>query len=373
MQPGQKNNITDVKGIKVGHAHNKELMSGATVILTDSPSVCAVDCRGGAPGTRETDALKPENLIDKVHAIVLSGGSAMGLDAASGVTSSLMNKGIGFHVAKDITVPIVPAAILFDLQNGGKKSISEDHTYFNFGKKALSDADYECPIGNVGAGMGAIAGKLKGGTGSASLIQKSSSSSKKGFTVAALSAVNSFGSVTLPDSPYFWAWPFEKNLEFGGRGTPKKIESRDKDIENLDLNEFDLDYDFESPFEGTKKSLQIKNFQKKVLPKSNFPTNTTLCVIATDASLSQPQSKRIAIMAQDGIARAIRPVHTPFDGDTIFVLSTGEIPLSNNPQIDIATLGMMASDCLSRAIARGVFEAESLGELISYRDFFKNN
>ena len=364
MKPGPKNNITDVKGVKVGHAHNKKIMSGATVVTSDNSLVAAVDCRGGAPGTRETDSLKPANLVEEIHAIVLSGGSAMGLDAASGVASSLKDQGIGFQVGKDISVPIIPAAILFDLQNGGEKSFIQKYTYFEFGQKALSNADYNCPIGNVGAGTGAIAGSLKGGIGTSSLIQKSVKEDGNEFTVGALAAVNSFGSVTLPGSLDFWAWPFERDAEFGGRGFPKNNNSEDQKI-----NELELDFDFESPFFEIDPYQKKKTFRKKKPPKINIPTNTTLCVVATDATLTKSQAQRIAIMAQDGIARAIRPVHTPFDGDTVFVLSTGEIPLSSTPSIDISRLGMMASDCISRAIARGVFAAESIGELKCYKDY----
>ncbi len=367
MQPGPKNNITDVKGIKVGHAHDKELMSGVTVILPDNAAVAAVDCRGGAPGTRETDVLNPANLVDEIHAIVLSGGSAMGLDTAGGVASSLKDQGVGFRVGEDISVPIIPAAILFDLQNGGKKSSIQEHTYFEFGQKAVLNADYNCSMGNVGAGTGAISGSLKGGVGTSSLLQKSVTSANNGFTVGALAAVNSFGSVTLPGSLDFWAWPFERNAEFGGRGIPKNTLTKSNNSENQKINEFELDFDFESPF------FEINHSQKKFSEKINVPTNTTLCVVATDAALTKSQAHRIAIMAQDGFARALRPVHTPFDGDTVFVLSTGAIPLSNTPPIDIARLGMMASDCVSRAIARGVFEAKSIGNIKSYSDYLDNN
>jgi len=371
MQPGPKNNITDVTGIKIGHAQDKILMSGATVILPDKATVAAVDCRGGGPGTRETDALNPANLVDKVHAIVLSGGSVMGLDAASGVVASLKKQGRGFHVAKNVSVPIVPAAILFDLLNGGEKSFVQENTYYKFGQMAFDNASYECPIGNIGAGTGAKAGELKGGIGTASLIQKSASSSKKGYVVGALAAVNSFGSVTLPDVLDFYAWPFERNGEFGGRGIPKKTFANTKKSKHLNTNEFELDFDFERPFEKIKKTSKNKKSSNQTVTKNNFPTNTTLCVVATDAILTKTQAQRIAIMAQDGFARAIRPVHTPFDGDIVFVLSTGRIPLSKTPTIDIARLGMMSSDCVSRAIARGVFAAESLGTMKSYKDFFQ--
>ena len=362
MQPGPKNSITYVSGIKVGHAQDMKLMSGTTVVLPDAAAVAAVDCRGGGPGTRETDALHPVNLVEEVHAVVLSGGSAMGLDAAGGVTAWLKTQGRGFLVAKDVSVPIVPSAILFDLLNGGEKSAMDEHTYFEFGKKAAVNAGYGCPLGNVGAGTGATAGKLKGGIGSASLQQNSDISVEKGFTVGALAAVNPFGSVTLPGLPDFWAWPFERNEEYGGRGAPKVFSAKGEKHEINKFNELVLDFDFESPFKDAKPSSGNDTFVNSV------STNTTLCIVATDATLTKAQAQRVAIMAQDGFARAIRPVHTPFDGDTVFVLATGEIPLSKMPPIDIARLGMMAAECVARAIARGVFAAESLGVWPSYRN-----
>lgn len=367
MKPGSKNSITDVAGIKVGHAQDKKLMSGTTVILPEQPAVAAIDCRGGAPGTRETEVLNPANLVDEIHAIVLSGGSAMGLDAASGVVSSLNELGRGFPVAKDVSVPIVPAAILFDLLNGGEKSSMTEHTYFEFGKKAVFNASFEFQLGTVGAGTGAKAGTLKGGVGTSSLVQKSTNSI--GFTVGALAVTNSFGSVTLPKLQDFWAWPFEQNDEFGGRGTPK-IPTNSKNNLQQKMNELVLDYDFESPFKEPEKFERDNNNSfNNNNSKIKIPTNTTLCVVATDASLTKAQAKRVAIMAQDGLARAIRPVHTPFDGDTVFVLSTGQIQLSKTLPIDIARLGLMASDCVSRAIARGIYAADSLGNMQSYRDW----
>ena len=362
MQPGPKNSITDVSGIKVGHAQDMKLMSGTTVVLPDSPAVAAVDCRGGGPGTRETDALQPANLVEEVHAVVLSGGSAIGLDAAGGVAAWLKTQGRGFPVAPDVSVPIVPAAILFDLLNGGEKSLMDEHTYFEFGKKAAAEASYECPLGNVGAGTGAKAGKLKGGIGTASLQQNPENSAENGFTVGALAAVNPFGSVTLPGLPDFWAWPFERNSEYGGRGAPKIYSATSEKSKKNKIHELTLDFDFESTFKNTEESSGNEAFTNKI------STNTTLCVVATDATLTKAQAQRVAIMAQDGFARAIRPVHTPFDGDTVFVLATGKIPLSKIPPIDIARLGMMAADCVARAIARGVYAAETLGTWTSYRN-----
>jgi len=368
MQPGPKNSITDVSGIKVGHAQDMKLMSGTTVVLPDAAAVAAVDCRGGGPGTRETDALHPANLVEEVHAVVLSGGSAMGLDAAGGVAAWLKTQGRGFLVAKDVSVPIVPAAILFDLLNGGEKSAMDEHTYFEFGKKAAVNAGYECPLGNVGAGTGAKAGKLKGGIGTASLQQNQDNSVEKGFTVGALAAVSPFGSVTLPGLPDFWAWPFERNAEYGGRGAPKVLSAKGGKSEINKINELALDFDLESPFKDTEHSPGNGDKSGNDAFANSVSTNTTLCVVATDAVLTKAQAQRVAIMAQDGFARAIRPVHTPFDGDTVFVLATGKIPLSKMPPIDIARLGMMAADCVARAIARGVYAAESLGVWPGYRN-----
>ena len=371
MKPGPKNCITDVSGIKVGHAQDMKLMSGTTVILPDTAAVAAVDCRGGAPGTRETDVLHSANLVEEVHAIVLSGGSAMGLDAASGASAWLKKKGRGFSVADGVSVPIVPAAILFDLLNGGDKSQIDEHTYFEFGKEAAAKASSECALGNIGAGTGAKAGTHKGGLGTASLINKISGNSKdNGYTVGVLGAVNSFGSVTMPNRADFWAWPFERGNEFGGRGVPDFLEDSLHDKDLLKINELPLDFDFESPFRQAVISSSL-DAPDDVTPDGSISLNTTLCVVATDAVLTKAQAQRVAIMAQDGFARAIRPVHTPFDGDVVFVLSTGEIRLSSQPSIDIARLGMMAADCTARAIARGVYAADSLGKWHGYHDKFK--
>ncbi|MGA1600002.1 MAG: P1 family peptidase [bacterium] len=331
MTPGPRNSITDVSGIRVGNAHSEELLSGVTVILPEAPAVAAVDCRGGGPGTRETDALRSESLVEVVHAIVLSGGSALGLEAAGGMAHWLRERGVGFPVGPEQVVPIVPSAILFDLNNGGDKSRIEEGTYSRLAQRAAETAEVEFDLGNSGAGMGAKAGTLKGGLGTASLIHNE-------YTVGAVAAANPFGSVTLPGRPEFWAWPFERQDELGGLPSPDVSVS------------LDLDFDFDSPFREA--------------------ANTTLCVVATNARLTRPQAQRLAIMAQDGLARAIRPVHTPFDGDTVFVLSTGTQPLGVVPPIDLARLGMMAADCVARAIARGVYEAQSAGIWKSYRDTF---
>jgi len=328
MRPGPRNLITDVAGIRVGNSEDHDIRSGVTVILPDDPVTAAVDVRGGAPGTRETNALDPTCLVDAIHAIVLSGGSAFGLDAASAATDWLRQRGRGFRVGEAV-IPIVPAAILFDLTNGGDKDWGDSQPYRRLAGQALDGAGEEFSLGNFGAGLGATAGPIKGGLGSASVIDDD------GLCVGAVVAVNPVGSVTLPGSPVFWAWPFEQNGEFGGlgcAGAPEQI---------------DMDYSFKIP----------------------AGSNTTLAVVATDMTLSKVQAGRVAIMAHDGFARAIRPVHTPLDGDTVFVISTGKRPLGD-PVADVARVGMLAADVVARAIARGVYEADSIGDIKSYRSLY---
>ncbi len=326
---GPLNAITDVPGLKVGNAGDFDLRSGVTVILPDRPAVAAVDARGGGTGTRETVLLDPSATVERVDAIVLSGGSAFGLDAASGVTGWLAGQGRGFRI-KEAIVPIVPAAILFDLHNGGDKNWGGMAPYLQLGKDAVAAASTDFALGNAGAGIGAKAGDLKGGLGSASALIET------GVTVGALAAVNPVGSVVMPGTAHFWAWPFERNGEFGRLAPP------------LDPLIWDQSYSF---------------------PTGAAGQNTTLVTVATDAILTKAQAQRLAVMAQDGLARAIRPVHTPLDGDVVFALSTGRIPLKD-PNSELATIGMLAADTVARAIARGVYEAESLGEISSYRERF---
>ena len=328
MRPGPRNLITDVAGIRIGNSEDYDIRSGVTVILPDEPVTAAVDVRGGGPGTRETDALDPRCLVDVIHAIVLSGGSAFGLEAASATTDWLSKKGRGFKLG-DAVIPLVPSAILFDMLNGGNKDWGDSQPYRRLAVQALDAASETFDLGNFGAGLGATAGPIKGGLGSASVIDDD------GLTVGAVVAVNPFGSVTMPESPVFWAWPFEQNTEFGGQGcqgAPDVI---------------DMNYSFDIP-QGT---------------------NTTLAVVATDLTLSKAQAGRVAIMAHDGFARAIRPVHTPLDGDTVFVISTGKRPLVD-PVADVARAGMLAADAVARAIARGVYEADSIGDIKSYRSLY---
>ncbi|WP_114284922.1 P1 family peptidase [Candidatus Halocynthiibacter alkanivorans] len=318
MRPGTKNLITDVAGLRVGNARDAALKSGTTVLTADRPFVASVDVMGGAPGTRETDLLAPDKSVAMVDALVLSGGSAFGLDAASGVTDALRDVGRGFPVG-GIQVPLVPAAILFDLVNGGDKSWTQN-PYNALGRAAFDAASDEFELGTAGAGTGATSATLKGGLGSASLVLPS------GITVGALVAVNPFGAVTTPGERHFWAAQFELQGEFGGLGP-------------------DVTPDIAS------RRLPVKS------DMFNARGNTTIAIIATDAKLSKAQCKRIAAAAQDGIGRAIVPAHTPMDGDLVFALATGVHELSDC-SMDVMEIGHAAALCLSRAIARGVYAAE---------------
>jgi L-aminopeptidase/D-esterase-like protein len=322
--PGPRNLITDVAGLRVGQAQDDAARSGVTVILADGRAVCAVDVRGGAPGTRETDALGPENLVDEADAVVLAGGSVYGLAAADGVTAVLGASGQGYRLsaAEGVPVsPIVPAAILYDLGNGGAKAWGENPPYRDLGMAAAREAGAQFALGTAGAGYGAMAGRLKGGLGSASVV------GEDGFTVGAIVAVNSFGSVVAPGGRSFWSAPYEIGGEFGGLGSAGLVATPD-------------DW-------GLAKG------------PTTGRINTTIACVATDATLTPGEAKRVAIMAQDGLARAIRPAHAPFDGDVVFAFATGKRPLGERRMGDVARLGALAADCLARAIARGVYEATS--------------
>ena len=315
---GPLNLITDVVGLQVGNAHDSRLRSGITTVLYDQPAVAAVDVRGGGPGSRETDLLAPENTVQTIDALVLSGGSAFGLDAAGGVQARLREQGRGFAV-RSARVPIVPAATLFDLLNGGDKQWGVFSPYRDFGVTAVDAAGRDFALGSVGAGFGATTADLRGGLGSASAV------SPGGYTVGALVAVNAVGQATIGDSPHFWAAPYEIGSEYGGLGWPV-------------------------PFPSTALALCAKG-----LPAGG---NTTIGVVATDATLTKPQARRLAVAAQDGLARAIRPVHTPLDGDTVFAAATGARELVD-PIWTLASLGALAADVLARAVARGVYMAAS--------------
>jgi len=324
-----RNLITDVPGLTVGHAGDGKLGSGTTVLVFDRPAVASVDVRGGGPGTRETALLDPAQTVEGIDAIVLSGGSAFGLDAASGAQAWLREQGRGFAV-REARVPIVPAAILFDLLSGGDKNWGRYPLYRELGYAAAERAGLDVALGSVGAGLGCTTVNLKAGLGSAS------AQTRDGVTVGAIVAVNAAGSVTVGDGPHFWAAPFEQNGEFGGRGSPAAIAASD---------------------------LAFRS-------KGVAGENTTLAIVATDAILSKAQCRRLAVMAQTGLARAIYPVHTPLDGDLVFAAATGHRALPD-PVFALSELGMLAANVLARAVARGVYEATALpfpGSLPSWRD-----
>ena len=317
MRPGARNLITDVAGLKVGNASDPRLKSGATVLVSDKPFTAAVHVMGGAPGTRETELLSPERLVQEVDALVLSGGSAFGLDAGSGVADGLRAAGRGFRLGPAI-VPIVPGAILFDLVNGGDKDWDEN-PYRGLGRAALDAATEAFELGTEGAGAGATVAGLKGGLGSASVVLDS------GITVGALVAVNAVGSPVVGDGPHFWAAPFEVDAEFGGLGpAPTGIGA--------------------------------------LLPPTKLSARagaaTTIAIVATDARLNQAQATRMAITAHDGMARALVPCHTPYDGDLVFAAATGATPLPEG-EMEPLVLGYAAATCLARAIARGVHAARA--------------
>ena len=334
IRPGPRNLITDVPGISVGNAEDRRAVSGVTVVLPEQRAVAGVAALGGAPGTRETDALDPSCLVEAVDAVVIAGGSVYGLDAAGGVASWLGAHGRGYRIGSAVA-PIVPAAILFDLANGGDKQWGEEPPYRRLGREAAEAAAADFALGNAGAGLGARAGRLKGGLGSASFVLEGA---EGGFAVGALAAVNCLGSVLIPGSRTFWAWPLEQDDEFGGpHPQPAALAGEG------------LDHALDRP----------------------LGASTTLAVIATDLALDKAQAERIAIMAHDGLARAVRPAHTPLDGDCVFVLATGARELLPDPVAGLARLGMLAADCLARAVARGVYEAETLGAMPGYRTLEK--
>jgi len=326
-----RNLITDIGGIRVGHAGDAKLGSGVTAIVFDHAVVASVDVRGGGPGTRETALLEPALTVEGIDAIVLSGGSAFGLDAASGVQAFMREQGRGFRI-RDAVVPIVPGAIMFDLLNGSDKNWGQYPPYRELAYAAAKSAATDFALGSSGGGLGATTANLKGGVGSASAMVGD------GITVGAIVIVNAVGTTVIGDGPHFWAAPFEVNKEFGGRGWPAKISSAD---------------------------LAIR-------AKGGPAENTTIALIATDAKLTKAQCNRLAVMAQVGLARAIYPVHTPLDGDVVFGVATGAKPLAD-PFYGLAELGMVAANTMSRAIARGIYEAKALpfpNALPSWHDRF---
>jgi L-aminopeptidase/D-esterase-like protein len=333
VRPGPRNLITDVDGILVGNAEDARAVTGATVVLPEHAAVAAVDVRGGGPGTRETDLLDPAATVDSVHGIALSGGSAFGLATADGVMAWLAARGRGFDVGGSI-VPLVPGAILFDLNNSGDKNWGELPPYRALGLKACEHASRDFALGNAGAGLGARTGNIKGGLGSVSALDDA------GLQVGAVVAANARGYATMESQKQFWAWPFEQNGEFGNLPPPQ-----------------------------TRVPLEV-SVDRGGAASGTLRGHTTIGVVATNAKLTKTEARRVAIMAQDGLARAIRPIHTSFDGDAIFVLATGRLELQGNRPLSLSRLGSIAADCVARACARGVYEAESAGGMMCWREYF---
>lgn len=313
MRPGPRNLITDIAGLRVGNATDPRLKSGVTLLTADAPFAAAVHVMGGAPGSRETDLLAPDKLVQAVDALVLSGGSAFGLAACDGVMAGLHAAGRGFAVGA-ARVPIVPGAIVFDLLNGGDKAWTEN-PYPALGRAALDAASVDFALGSAGAGTGAMTGRLKGGLGSASAMLDS------GFTVGALVVVNALGRATVGDGPQFWAAPWEIGAEFGGHGLPRTFPASDEPQ-----------------------------------PAKLLGEATTIAIVATDAAMDKPALQRLATAAHDGLARALVPSHTPFDGDLVFAASTGARPLTD-PAVQAFGLGHAAATVLARATARAVHAA----------------
>jgi L-aminopeptidase/D-esterase-like protein len=334
-----RNLLTDVAGVAVGHATDVALGSGVTAIVFDRPATAAVCVLGGAPGGRDTGLLAPEMTVEAVDAIVLSGGSTFGLDAAGGVQAALREMGRGYAV-RDARIPIVPQAIIFDLLNGGNKDWGRFSPYRELGYAAARAAGgdsapaADLALGSVGGGTGATTATVKGGLGSAS------ARTDAGHTVGAIAIVNAVGSPLIGSGPWFWAAPYERDAEFGGLGWPARIDTtlRLKGGPGIDAT----------------------------------ATSTTIGLVATDATLTKAQAHRLAIMAHDGLARAVLPAHAPMDGDTIFAAATGYRPLGEAIP-DLTALGFAATMVMARAIARGVFAATALpvpGGQPAWRDRF---
>jgi L-aminopeptidase/D-esterase-like protein len=329
-----KNLLTDIAGVRVGHADDAALGSGVTAVVFDAPAVASMDVRGGGPGIREGSLLDPVATVEQINAIALSGGSAFVLEAGGGVQAWLAEHGRGFRLREAI-IPIVPGAICFDLLNGGNKNWGRFAPYRDLGYVAAAAASTTFALGSVGAGLGANVANLKGGLGSAS------AATSGGVRVAALAVVNAVGSVTVGDGPWFWAAPFEIDGEFGGRGLPPS-------------------------FTADMLAMRLKGG-----PAATPVENTTLAVVVTDAILTKAQARRLAMIAQTGFARAIYPVHAPLDGDVVFAAATGEKPI--DPLFGLTELGMVAANVTARAIARGVYAANPLpfpGTLPAWKDRF---
>jgi L-aminopeptidase/D-esterase-like protein len=325
-----RNAITDVPRVKVGHDTDRRGVTGCTVVLCQGGAVGGVDVRGSAPGTRETDLLRPVNLVQQAHAVLLTGGSAYGLDAAGGVMRWLEERGIGFDVGVGV-VPIVPAAVLFDLAIGDPARPDAEAGY----RACQAATDGPVAEGCVGAGTGATVGKIlglsyatKSGLGTASV------KIGKGIVVGAIVAVNAFGDVINPETGQIVAGA--RNPVVGG-------------------------------FADTARRMQ-GGLGQTVLGLAN----TTLAVVATSAYLTKEGANKVAQMAHDGLARSIRPVHTMFDGDTVFALSTGEPP-QRGKGVDPSVVGTAAAHVLARAVVRAARQAESLGGVPAARDLSPNS
>jgi L-aminopeptidase/D-esterase-like protein len=322
------NLLTDIEGVAVGHCTDLALGSGVTAIIFDEPAVASCSVLGGAPGGRDTALLDPAMTVGVVDGLVLSGGSAFGLDAAGGVQAGLRDIGRGLQVGT-VRVPLVPQAILFDLINGGNKDWGLHSPYRDMGYAAFKAAGKGAfPLGTAGAGAGATTATVKGGLGSASAV------SSRGHRIAAIVAVNALGSATIGEGPHFWAAPFEVGSEFGGLGMPKTIDTR----------------------------LRLKG--------TNV-TATTIGAIVTDAGLTKAEAHRLSICGHDGLARALLPAHLPLDGDTVFAASTGKH--ERDDLQGFMELCHLATIVMARAIARGVYEATALpveGATPAWRDRF---
>ena len=329
--PTSHNLLTDLAGVRVGHAHDARIASGVTAIVFDTANVASAVTRGGAPGSRDTTLLDPEMTMRGVDALLLSGGSVFGLDAAGGAISLLRRQGRGITIGA-VNVPIAVEAIVFDLTNGGDKDWGRMPPYWELGWQATETAGGgPFALGTVGGGYGATTANLKGGLGSASAVTVS------GFAVGAIAVVNAVGSAVIGDGPHFWGAPCEVGAEFGALGLPARL-----------------------PREALKLAM------KGAVP------STTVALVVTDAALTKPQAKRLALMADDGLARALRPVHAPMDGDTVFAVATLQKPMREEA-LELTDIATTAADCLTRAVARGVFEATALpfpGALPAWKDRF---
>lgn len=332
------NLIIDVPGVTVGSAEDMRLASGVTAVIFEEPAVASIAVHGGGPASRDTELLAPHMTVERVDGFLLSGGSAFGLDAAGGAMAHLAQIGRGYPV-RSARVPIVPGASLFDLLNGGDKAWGRMPPYWELGFRAAEAGSREpFKLGTVGAGVGATTYDLKGGLGSSSAV------TSRGFWVGALVACNAVGRTTRGARPHFWAAPYERNGEFGGLGAgPADEPALATGIKSAARG-------FGAADPAGALSLALKNDE---------PANTSLVVVATDARLTKAQAKRLAIMAQDGLALSIRPAHAPTDGDIVFAGATGRAETA--PDLaDLTEIGMLAAECVARAVARGVYEATPL-------------